>query len=81
MLLAYGYRKPDGRGVRARICDAELTDIETAEEFVIRDDNGSIDCGYPNVAPLGGGRYLVVYYMNKPEYAGDGAIHGTILRG
>ncbi len=80
VLLAYGYRKPDGRGVRARICDAELTDVETAEEFVIRDDNGSIDCGYPNIAPLGGGRYLVVYYMNKPEYAGDGAIHGTILK-
>ena len=79
VLLAYGYRKPDGCGVRARICDAELANIETAEEFTIRDDNGSIDCGYPNIAPLGGGRYLVVYYMNRPADTGAAAIYATIL--
>ncbi|MBQ4106419.1 MAG: exo-alpha-sialidase [Lentisphaeria bacterium] len=79
VLLAYGYRKADGQGVRFRVCDPELTDIGSAAEHIICCDNGNVDCGYPNIAPLGGGRYLIVYYMNKRGYRGNGLIQGTVL--
>ena len=46
VLLVYGYRhKPFG--IRARILDAECTNFESAPEFVIRDDGGNADIGYP----------------------------------
>ena len=78
LLLVYGYRQ-DGCGVRGRICSPELDDIATAEEFIIRDDGDWWDVGYPCVTPLGQNKYLVVYYMDKTEYKGAGAIEATIL--
>ena len=56
-----------------------LDDIETAEEFVIRDDGGWWDVGYPCVTQLSSDRYLVVYYMDKPEYKGAASIEASIL--
>lgn len=77
-LLVYGYRKKP-YGVRARVCDPELKNIAEAEEIIIRDDGGRIDTGYPWVAPLGGNRYLVVYYNNHIKHHGAGGIEGSIM--
>ena len=78
-MLVYGYRKEDGCGVRMRVCNPELTDIETAPEEIICSDNGHPDCGYPNVASMGDGKYLIAYYKNKPEYNGTSAIWGAVV--
>ena len=77
-LLVYGYRL-EPFGVRGRVCDAELTDIANAEEFIIRDDGGRIDTGYPWIASLGYDRYVVVYYNNNLVHKGAGGIECTIL--
>ena len=76
-LLVYGYRcAPEG--VRGRICNADLSDIPEAEEFIIRDDNGQPDCGYPWIAPMGDNKYLIVYYMDPPANLGSGGIYATL---
>ncbi len=79
VLLVYGYRQPDGFGVRGRICAPELDDMTESEEFIIRADGGTWDVGYPNIVPLDDGRYMVIYYLNKPEYHGASAIEASIL--
>ena len=79
VLLVYGYRKDDGQGVRLKVCNSELTDIETAEEIILRSDNGHPDCGYPNIASLGNNRYMIAYYMDKPECRRNSSIEATII--
>ena len=76
VLLVYGYRH-EPFGVRARVLDAECTDIDTARETILRDDGGSGDLGYPWVTRMGDGKCLAVYYFNQ----GNGIRHiaGTIL--
>jgi hypothetical protein len=70
MLLIYGYRhKPFG--VRARVLDAECTNLASSEEMVLRDDGGTVDLGYPWATMVSKSRVLVVYYFNK----GDGLRH------
>ncbi len=77
ILLVYGYRhKP--YGIRARILDAEASNLEQSVEIILRDDGGSGDLGYPWVTPLEDGRYLVVYYFNRDD--GVRHIAGTILK-
>jgi len=74
--LVYGYRhKP--YGIRARILDAECTNIATAPEIVLREDGGSGDLGYPWSAPLPGGRVITTYYFNT-DNEGPRWIAGTI---
>src|SRR3546814_1735921 len=64
VLLVYGYRhKPFG--IRAKILNAECTDFKTAQEFVIRDDGGGSDLGYPWAVLLDDNKVLVTYYFNK----------------
>lgn len=76
VLLVYGYRhKP--YGIRARVLNAECTDWKTAKEFVLRDDGGNTDIGYPWSVILPGNRVLVVYYFNKDN--ANRYIAGTIL--
>ena len=76
VLLVYGYRhKP--YGVRARILNAECTDFASAKEFVIRDDGGTTDLGYPWSVQLDGNRVLVVYYFNLA--GGPRHIAGSVL--
>ncbi len=76
-LLVYGYRhKP--YGIRARVLDAECTNIATAPEVVLRDDGGSVDLGYPWATMLGKDRALVTYYFNKAD--GARTIEGTIVK-
>jgi hypothetical protein len=62
--LVYGYRhKP--YGIRARILNAECTDLAQAQEIVLRDDGGSGDLGYPWAVVQPGGRVLSLYYFNE----------------
>lgn len=76
VFLVYGYRhKP--YGIRARILDAECTDFRTAEEFVVRDDGGGRDLGYPWAVALPGRRVLAVYYFQKDD--GTREIAGSVL--
>lgn len=76
VLLVYGYRhKP--YGVRARVLNAECTDYATAPEFVIRDDGGTTDLGYPWAVTLDGRRVLVMYYFNRA--GGPRHIAGSVL--
>lgn len=66
VLLVYGYRhKPFG--IRARVLNAECTDFATAEEFVIRDDGGNWDLGYPWAVNLKDNKVLVTYYFNEND--------------
>lgn len=76
VLLVYGYRHAP-YGIRARVLDPECTDASEAEEFVIRDDGGSGDLGYPWATMMADGRVLVTYYFNKEN--GTRHIAGTIL--
>lgn len=77
ILLVYGYRRAPF-GVRGRICNHDASDIAEAEEFIIRDDGGQSDGGYPWIAPMGNNTYMIVYYRNPPELDGSGGIFGTI---
>lgn len=76
ILLVYGYRKAPF-GIRAKILNAECTDITTAPEFVLREDGGSGDIGYPWCAQLPDGKLLVVYYFNLKD--GTRHIAGSLL--
>lgn len=76
ILVTYGYRM-DPFGVRARICNPEMTDIAEAEEIIIRDDATRPDCGYPWVAALGNNQYIIVYYMNPLGTGSAGGIYVT----
>lgn len=78
VLVVYGYRQ-EPYGVRARICDSELCNISSAKEYIIRDDAGQGDTGYPAAVPIGDNRYLVVYYINHPSYNGAAAIESSII--
>ncbi|MEI6423166.1 MAG: sialidase family protein [Lentisphaerota bacterium] len=63
VLLVYGYRlKP--YGIRGKVLNSECTDICEAKEFIIRDDGGSTDLGYPWPMVFPDGRVLIVYYFN-----------------
>lgn len=64
VFLVYGYRQPP-YGIRARLLNADCSDVSTAPEFVLRDDGGSGDVGYPWAVLRPDGRILVVYYFNK----------------
>ena len=66
VLLTYGYRR-EPFGIRARVCNAELTDISQAEELILRDDAPNGDLGYPNAIELDDGRILVCYYISAPD--------------
>ncbi|GAA5219993.1 sialidase family protein [Membranihabitans marinus] len=77
VLLVYGYRsKP--YGIRARILNAECDDFATSKEFVIRDDGGSTDLGYPWAVMLDDNRVLVTYYYNIDN--GTRHIAGSVLK-
>ena len=76
VLLTYGYRHQP-YGIRARVLNAECTDLATATEFIIRDDGGSGDIGYPWTVLLDHSRILVTYYYNIDN--GPRHIAGSIL--
>ena len=77
VLLVYGYRhKP--YGIRARVLDAECTQLAGAGEVVLRDDGGGVDLGYPWATMIAKDRAMVVYYFNKAD--GPRTIEGTIVQ-
>lgn len=76
VLLVYGYRH-EPFGIRARVLDPECTDFKTAPEFVIRDDGGGRDLGYPWAVALPGRKVLVSYYFNLKD--GVRHIAGSVL--
>ena len=69
-LLTYGYRRPDW-GIRAVLANEECTDIDEAEELVVRGDGGGRDLGYPQAWLLNDGRAFVSYYFNHESDNGD----------
>ncbi len=62
VLVTYGYRRAPF-GIRARLCNAELTDLSEAEEIILREDGAHTDLGYTNAIQLDNGDILVVYYI------------------
>ena len=76
VFLIYGYRH-EPFGIRARVLDPECSNLDTAPEFVIRDDGLSGDLGYPWATVLSDGRVLALYYI----YDADGLRHiaGSVL--
>jgi sialidase-1 len=77
VLLVYGYRHQP-YGIRARILNAECKDFKTAHEYILRDDGGSTDLGYPWPVMIDDNNALVVYYFNKNN--GTRHIAGTIIK-
>lgn len=77
VLLTYGHRRAPF-GIRARVCNAEMTDIAEAEELILRDDAPDGDLGYPNSIQLDDGTILVAYYINGKD--GIRTIDVTVLR-
>lgn len=75
IVCVYGYRlKP--YGIRGRVS----TDggKSWGREFILRDDGGSWDLGYPRVMETAANRLLAVYYMNRaddPIQANGGVRH------
>jgi hypothetical protein len=76
VFLINGYRH-EPYGIRARVLDPECSDIDTAEEFVIRDDGLGSDLGYPWATAMADGRVLATYYI----FGDDGIRHiaGSVL--
>jgi len=75
IVCVYGYRlRPFG--IRYRT--SEDGGHSWGQEFILRDDGGSWDLGYPRVMELEPGRLLTVYYMNcasDPIQANGGVRH------
>ena len=77
IFLTVGTRWEGQRGCVARVLDPEGSDMDSAPQWVIRDDGRSPDCGYPWSVELGGGRVLIVYWHH---YADDHrGIEGAIV--
>jgi hypothetical protein len=76
VFVAYGYRHAP-YGIRAKVVDAELTNLDEAEELIVRDDGAGTDLGYPWSMELPDGRVLVTYYWTTPK--DTRVIAGTIV--
>lgn len=61
IVCVYGYRLPPF-GVRARISEDEGR--TWGREWILRDDGGSWDLGYPRITEHTPGRIMALYYMN-----------------
>ena len=66
VLVTYGWRK-EPFGIRARLCNGELSDIAEAEEIILRDDAPDGDLGYPHSIQLEDGTILVSYYIDGED--------------
>lgn len=78
IFLSAGTRHAGCYGCIARVLDPEGSDIDTAEEIVVRSDSHFHDCGYPWAVELQDGSVLVVYYYVYPN--GIRGIEGTIVQ-
>jgi len=66
LLCAYGYRRPP-YGIRACISSDGGEGWDIAHEFVLRDDGGSRDLGYPCTAQLADSTLVTVYYIHTED--------------
>src|SRR5690606_13839045 len=62
VVAVYGYRNPPRPGIRYRVSEDGGTTWGT--EFILRDDGGSWDLGYPRVIEIEPGKLLSTYYIN-----------------
>ncbi|MDR1400028.1 MAG: glycoside hydrolase [Treponema sp.] len=76
VFVSYGYRRVPF-GIRARVCDAELSDLATAPEFVVVADAPSGDLGYTHAVQLKDDRVLLTYYIAGKD--GTRCIEGAFL--
>lgn len=78
VLLTYGHRIAP-YGIRAYLLDSECSDLDTAEEIVLRSDAPGTDIGYTSSVQLRNGDILIVYYyydeLDRKRY-----IAGTLCR-
>jgi len=66
LLCSYGYRRPPF-GIRACLSpDGGLT-WNMAHEYVLRDDGGSRDAGYPSSVQILDGTLITVYYIHGKD--------------
>jgi len=77
IFLTVGNRWTGRFGCSARVLDPEASDMDTAEEVVVRSDSLTTDCGYPWAVELENGAVLVVYYHTHAD--GVAGIEGTIV--
>ncbi|MCL2201951.1 MAG: glycoside hydrolase [Oscillospiraceae bacterium] len=77
VLVSYGYRR-EPYGIRAKLCDGELSDLETADEIIVRADAPNGDLGYTGAMELSDGSALVVYYISNQD--GQRIIEGAVLK-
>jgi hypothetical protein len=54
-------------------------DIDSAEEFIIRDDSPFPDTGYPGITLLDDHHVMVVYYIEDPAFPTARGIEGNII--
>lgn len=76
VLVSYGYRKKPF-GIRAKLCNSELTDIQEADEIILRDDAPDGDLGYTSSIQRDDGSILVSYYLSGED--GIRKIDATVL--
>ncbi|MBN1623500.1 MAG: exo-alpha-sialidase [Clostridia bacterium] len=78
VLLSYGHRYTP-YGINVVLLDGELDNIDSAEEFQVRDDGVNHDLGYTSSVQLDNGDILVTYYIfhkdDTRRYIG-----GTLLK-
>ncbi|MBI5305683.1 MAG: exo-alpha-sialidase [Chloroflexi bacterium] len=75
LLCAYGYRRPPF-GVRACVSNDSGHTWDIAHEYILRDDGGSRDLGYPSTTQLVDGTLVTVYYF----HGADGIRHIAATR-
>ena len=60
----YGYRRPP-YGIRARVSDDSCR--SWGDEYILRDDGGSYDLGYPRTQLRSDGKLVTAYYFNSQD--------------
>jgi hypothetical protein len=76
IVLAYGYRR-EPYGVRARLLEPDVSNLDSAPEVVVREDGDDRDLGYPTLVAREDGTVLVAYYIHRED--GVRHIAGTVL--
>jgi hypothetical protein len=77
VLLTYGHRYPS-YGIRAYVLNGECTNIDEAEQIVLRADGLGRDIGYTSAVQLDNCDILVTYYYFDEN--GERYIAGTLCR-
>ncbi|HHW31520.1 MAG TPA: exo-alpha-sialidase [Clostridiaceae bacterium] len=77
VLVTYGYRRKPF-GIRARLCNGELSDINEVPEIILRDDAPNGDLGYTHSVQLPDGTIMVAYYISGDD--GIRKIEATLLQ-